>query len=195
MIQIYRSFLMISSLMLTLAVYLIGHQVSLAPYVKSLLSNYPDFLDAVRQHVPNAKIFSYAIYLLACILLSAFGFLMLRILPKERLDAGTFKSFEPVTDTFIPVYIAYFFVALGIPDLSTFWVLFAIIFVFANFSSCVRFDPLYTLAGYKVYAGISNSDVKSYIITRTIIKNAKDVEFPNLRRVNDFTFVDLEKSK
>lgn len=183
MSRLYQAFLILSSLMLTCAIYLIGQEYS----VVSELSPW------LQKEAPlPTQIFSYLLYMAMCVFLSASGFSVLKRLPRELVARGTISSVEIESDTHIPVYLAYFFVALSIDSTTTFIVVFAIIFTFVKFSSLVRFDPLYSLVGFKLYGVMSSSNVKSYIISKRTLKNAADVEFQDLRRINDFTFLDLE---
>jgi hypothetical protein len=180
--RLYQAFLILSSLMLTCAIYLIGQEHS----VVSVLSPW------LHEKAPLASmLLSYLLYISACIVLSTIGFLILKKLPKEQVTRGAISSVEIANDTHIPVYLAYFFVALSIDSEVTFIFVFAIIFTFVNFSSLVRFDPLYSLVGFKLYGVMSSSNVKSYVISKKTLKIATDVEFKDLRRINDFTFLDL----
>jgi hypothetical protein len=147
----------------------------------------------VHEKAPLAsRMLSYLLYISICVFLSASGFMILKTLPRELVARGTIRSVEIANDTHTPIYLAYFFVALSINNATTFVVVFGIIFTFVNYSSLVRFDPLYSLVGFKLYGVMSSSNVKSYVISKRSLKNAADVEFDNLRRINDFTFLDLE---
>jgi len=146
----------------------------------------------LHQNAPLiSRLLSYLIYISICIFFSTIGFLILKRLPREHMPRGSISSVEIANDTHIPVYLAYFFVALSIDSAVTFIIVFSIIFIFLNFSSLVRFDPLYALAGFKLYGVVSSSNVKIYIISKETIKNATDVELNDLRRINDFTFLDM----
>ncbi|POO56717.1 hypothetical protein CTT39_08545 [Agrobacterium rosae] len=181
--RLYKAFLILSSLMLTCAIYLIGQE-------HSIVSALFPWLDEKAPFV--SRLLSYLIYISVCIILSTVGFLILKRLPTEKMTRGTVSSVEIASDTHIPIYLAYFFVALSIDHATTFIVVFSIIFIFVNSSSLIRFDPLYSLAGFKLYGVMSSSNVKSYIISKRTLKNPTDVEFNDLRRINDFTFLDLE---
>lgn len=88
------------------------------------------------------------------------------------------------------MYLAYFFVALSTTNDISFIFVFCVVVTFVYRSNGVYFDPIYVLKGCKIYAVTSKNDVKMYIITRKIIKNTLDLQFHELRRVNDFTFIE-----
>jgi hypothetical protein len=194
---LYRLLLVLSSISVTGAVFLVNKRVSvfemanewlvgLAP--KSILINW----------TPPEEILaacSYAFYFLVSFGLSVAVFRATKWLPTEQIDNGSFKSIELVNDTFVPVYLAYFFVALSTTSNSSFLLIFGIILVFVYRSGGAYFDPIYILRGYKIYAAVSRADVKSFIITRQILKGVADLKFENLCRINDFTFIEVGSAK
>ena len=88
-------------------------------------------------------------------------------------------------------YLGYFFVALSIPNLSTLWYVYAVIFVFTHLSKALSFNPLFLLFGYQFYFVTSEDGAKIFLITKQNMKNIQDVDLSKLRRINDFTFIDV----
>ena len=47
--------------------------------------------------------------------------------------------------------------------------------------------------GYRFYYITNSKNMRIFLISKKDIKNTKDLEFQNLRRINYFTFIDREK--
>jgi hypothetical protein len=188
---IYRLLLISSSLSITLAVYFINKKISILSQAVMWLRDNTDFFHQFVYNFYAFNMASYFLYILGCLAISSVGLSFSKRLSVETVSKGSFKTFELVNDTFIPIYLAYFFIALSVGNLVTFSIIFSIVFVFVYASSSVCFDPLYVLRGYKIYAAVSNADVKNYIITKQIIKDASAVEFSTLHRINNFTFIEI----
>lgn len=97
---------------------------------------------------------------------------------------------------FVPMYIAYFVIALSIDDgnLCLFLIIFSGIFILVQRCKFSFFNP-FVLFGFNFYeVSIKNNtgtNYKIFLISRQNIKNIN--ELSNLIRLNDFTF--LEKGR
>lgn len=104
---------------------------------------------------------------------------------------------EMANDVYMPSYLGYFFVALSIPNSD--WIIllfvFGIVFVFTYFSQSLYYNPLFLLFGYKFYYVTKKNNLKVFIISKKDIQETKDLKFNNLRRINDFTFIDKERRR
>lgn len=91
---------------------------------------------------------------------------------------------------FLPVYLGYFFVALSINDVSTLCCIYAIIFVFTFLTQTQYFNPVFLLFRYHFYHVVTSNGTKVFLIVRgKVIRNVSDVEFANMRRINDTTYI------
>src|SRR4051812_40679770 len=63
--------------------------------------------------------FSWLLFALIPIILTALSFLISMKLPKDRLQSSSVKEIELANNNFLPTYLGYFFVSLGINDVST----------------------------------------------------------------------------
>lgn len=197
MTHLYRLLLIFSSISLTFAIFLVNKGVSVLDDANAWgLKNLP-CMPLFEWRPPEALLsgMSYLSYFLACLIFSSIGFRATRWLSIERVDETSFKSIELANDTFLPIYLAYFFVALSTTSYISFFTVFSIILIFVYRSGGAYFDPMYVLRGYKIYAAVSNKDVKSYIITKQILKGVGELKFEDLRRVNDFTFIEIGATK
>ncbi|QTC41319.1 hypothetical protein I7V34_19980 [Bacillus sp. V3] len=161
------------------------------------LSSLPDF-------------FSYTLYFCLPIFFTWISLLLAKSLAKDSLEK-TEKSIEKengqkqiskmskvieveqANNAFLPSYLGYFFVALSIPYFETLIFIFLILFLFTFYSQTLYFNPLFLLFGYHFYYLTTVNKTKVFIITRKSLKNPDDINLPELRRINDFTFIDLRR--
>jgi hypothetical protein len=94
-------------------------------------------------------------------------------------------------NNFLPTYLGYFFVSLGVEDTSTLIVVFLIIYIFTFLSQTLYFNPIFLLFGYHFYFIKTSGNVKIFLITKKQLKTPGDDEFENLRRINNYTFIEL----
>lgn len=91
---------------------------------------------------------------------------------------------------FLPVYLGYFFVALSINNCMTLCFVYAIVFVFTFLTQTQYFNPIFLLFGYHFYHITTEQGTKAFLLAKgKVIRNAKDVEFTDLRRINDTTYI------
>ncbi|NEU28707.1 hypothetical protein G3M74_22060 [Paenibacillus polymyxa] len=114
----------------------------------------------------------------------------------KYLNRDSIKSIiiqiEQANNAYLPSYLGYFFVALSIPDSQTFIFVFLILFVFVYFSQTQYFNPVFLLLKYHFYFVTTEDNSKNIIISKRILKNPKEVEFEQLRRINYYTYIDEE---
>jgi hypothetical protein len=70
---------------------------------------------------------------------------------------------------------------------------FGIIFIFVLFSRISYFNPLFFLFGYNFFYVVNSDKIKVLLITKKQLKNPKDVKFENIKRINNYTFMDMGK--
>ena len=135
---------------------------------------------------------SYVLYLLAPIAIAVVCLLLTRKLTAISVECRI-KEVELANNTFLPSYLGYFFVALSVPDMNTFLFVYWIVFAFTYLSQSLCFNPLFLLVGYQFYFVTAEDGTKIFLITKQNMKNIEDVELDNLRRINDFTYIDIKK--
>lgn len=178
----YRFFLTFIALSLAIAVFLIQQKIHFLPHVHASFSVIPPFV-------------SYAFYLFLCLFLAWLSIKLAKFLDNDTFNSGTIKELEQASDAFLPSYLGYFFVALSVPSFEVFFVVFGIITILIFFSRAAYFNPLYFLFGYRFYYATTSSDVKILVITKKSLKMPKDVEFTMIKRINDFTFIDVGEAE
>lgn len=191
----YRLFLTFNATSIIIVIFLVKVQATI-PWCNKL-SSLPDF-------------FSYTLYFCLPIFFTWISLLLAKSLAKDSLEK-TEKSIEKengqkqiskmskvieveqANNAFLPSYLGYFFVALSIPYFETLIFIFLILFLFTFYSQTLYFNPLFLLFGYHFYYLTTVNKTKVFIITRKSLKNPDDINLPELRRINDFTFIDLRR--
>lgn len=109
----------------------------------------------------------------------------------EPEQLNTCKELSLADRDFLPTYLGYFFVSLSINDNITMIILYAIVFIFTFLSQTQYFNPVFLLFGYHYYYITTSQDTKIFVIARgRVIRNKENIDFQNLRRINDTTFIE-----
>jgi hypothetical protein len=135
--------------------------------------------------------FSWILFILIPVILSALSFLIALKLPKDNLRKNSVKEIELANNNFLPTYLGYFFVSLGINDIPTLIVVFCIIYVFTFLSQTLYFNPMFLLFGYHFYFIKTSANLKIFLITKKKLKTPEETGFENLKRINNYTFLDI----
>ncbi|MRI66619.1 hypothetical protein GH885_09690 [Gracilibacillus thailandensis] len=190
---LYRLFLTFNSTSLIIVLFLVKEQVTIQWHNK--LSYVPDFV-------------SYTLYFCLPIIFTFISLLLAKSLANDSLEKteknikienGREKTIkiskiievEQANNAFLPSYLGYFFVALSVPYFETLIFVFLVLFLFTFFSQTLYFNPLFLLFGYHFYYLTTINKTRIFLITRKSLKNPDDINLPKLRRINDFTFIDL----
>lgn len=100
------------------------------------------------------------------------------------------SSIETSNNNFLASYLAFFFVALSINNTITFGVVFLIIFIFTYCSRVSYFNPIFLIFGYHFFYIRTNNNVKLMLISRTKLKDPSSVGRMEVRRINDYTYIE-----
>ena len=131
----------------------------------------------------------YILFMLIPIFLTYVSLCLCKLLSESSLKAV--KSIETAENNFLADYLAFFFVALSIKEMSVFWVVFFMTLILTHLSSVSYFNPLFLLFRFKFYYVQTNENVKIMLITRKQLRNATSFESCNVKRINDYTFIEL----
>lgn len=145
--------------------------------------------------IPHLGSWSIAVYII-CLLLGTKICMALRfVLESASIEQGI-REISITTDGQITVFLGYFFVALSIPDdWRIFVVVYIMVTLFIYNSQTIYFNPLLCLMGYNFYEVYTQKGTRIYVITQEKnIKGTEGLAFPRLRKINEFTFIDEEKT-
>lgn len=180
---LFRLFLTFNATSLILVVYLVKEQKVLNS-LHCCLANLPHFV-------------SYIIYFAIPVLLTFLSLLLSKRLTDDSIEAengvSAIKEIEQANNAYLPSYLGYFFVALSVPYCDTLIFVFGILFLFTFLSQTLYFNPLFLVFGYHFYYLTTANNIKIFLITKKKLKDPSKLNFPNLKRINDFTFIDKER--
>jgi len=143
---------------------------------------------------------SYLIYFLIPVVLTFVSLKMSSLLSNDSIESSYFngkrispiKDIEQANNAYLPSYLGYFFVALSVPYCGTLVFVFGILFLFTFLSQTLYFNPLFLIFGYHFYYLTTERSIKIFVITKKVLKDPESLEFPKLKRINNFTFIDKE---
>lgn len=102
------------------------------------------------------------------------------------------KEFNLADGEFLPIYLGYFFVSVGVSEHFTMAVVYLIIFVFTFLSQTHYCNPIYLLFGYHYYYVYTETETNIFIIKKgQVIRSIHDLTFEHLCRINDSTFIEM----
>jgi hypothetical protein len=127
------------------------------------------------------------ILLFVPIVLSAISVLL--TLPRDKDDLRTCSDLKEANISFLPVYLGYFFVGLGIGKLQHLFFVYLIILVFTCVAQTQYYNPIYLLFGFRYYEATTAQGTNVFLIVRGNLRKATDAKFENLRRINDTTYI------
>lgn len=133
---------------------------------------------------------SYIVYLLIPVLIARIWLWLSKYMPECAIECNICEV-ELASHSFLPNYLGYFFVALSISNKETLLYIYAVIWLFTHLSQALSFNPLFLLFGYQFYFVTAEEGTKIFLITKQSMKAYQDIELCNLRRINDFTFIDM----
>jgi len=173
---LYRIFLTINSTLLIISIYLVKEQINFFSFF-----NVPDWISNI-------------LYFVIPFLLTGVSINRANRLGHESMKCDA-KDIEQANNAYLPSYLGYFFVALSVPSSNTLIYVYVILFFFTFFSQTLYFNPLFLLWKYKFYYITKENNIKIFLISKRTIYESKNLEFQQLRRINDFTFIDMGGEK
>jgi hypothetical protein len=106
------------------------------------------------------------------------------------IKKGSIINIEYANDSFLPSYLGYFFVALDVPDNGAIYFVYLIILIFTFLSQTLYFNPIFLLFGYQFYYLTNTDNVRIFIITKQNFKMPKNIEFNEIKVINDYTYIE-----
>lgn len=188
MIHIYRYFCTLSSLSIIVWVYLIKQEYCLHKILTRFCPNQQLITCDLTENI-----LSYILYF-GIILL--FAWLTTLVFPKlQHADLKVSNSeIRSAGSEMVFTYFGMFFYALSVPNLPTL-ILTLILLSFVIYRTTREFyNPLYICLGYRFYK-IRTNQKDIMLISKEKFADKDTVCFDILRRLNTFTYIDIEKSE
>ena len=169
---ILRLFLTFSSVSFFLIVFLVQHEINPC---KTQLGNYAWV--------------TYVAYVIVPFLLTFISLGVCKLLAKSTINKVV--SLETSNNDFLANYLAFFFVALSVKGVTTFWIVFGMTILFTFVSRVSYFNPIFLVFGYNFYYVHTGENVKVMLISRKKLKSPQTFASMSVRRINDYTFIEI----
>lgn len=190
---LFRLLLTFNATALIFVVYAIKQKIVINVLVK-YFTNLPDFLSSFFINLPHC--ISYIFYFLIPVLLTMLSLYISKFLSDDAIsstdNSPVILEVEQANNAYLPSYLGYFFVALSVSHWTTLIYIFAILFIFTFKSQTLYFNPLFLLFKYHFYYVTTVNKLKVFVITRKTINKPDSIQFPKLKRINDFTFIERD---
>lgn len=141
------------------------------------------------------KISFYFSYFIIPISLTFISIWLCGYLGKDNFEKNSIVSISNANNNFLPSYLGYFFVSLGISDGCTLVVVYVVVFIFTFVSQALYFNPLFLLLRYEFYNVSTKSGVEIFLISNKKYKVPSDIEIDKVFRINDYTFIEKKERK
>lgn len=131
------------------------------------------------------------VYILIPFIATGLAILLCKLLSSDSLSHA--KRIETSNNDFLANYLSFFFVALSLDDknMILFWVVFGMTVLFTFFSRVSYFNPMFLIFGFNFYYVETSDDVKVMLITRKKLKKPSDLNVSVVKRINDYTFIEI----
>lgn len=140
---------------------------------------------------------NYGIYFLGGLFLSYLCLLAVKI--KKGLDnQDGIESIKPVEFLYIPVYLGLVIISLGLNKFSSnilevLIIIIIIFFVWLKLENVSFFNFYWLFFGYRFYEISTKNSSYMLISKRKDVKNKNTIKSLKLKRINNYTFLDMEK--
>lgn len=128
-------------------------------------------------------------YVLIPFLITLISLGICKLLAKSTINKVV--SLEASNNDFLANYLAFFFVALSVKGLITFWVVFGMTILFTFVSRVSYFNPVFLVFGFNFYYIHTGENVKVMLISKKKLKSPQTFESMSVRRINDYTFIEI----
>lgn len=158
--------------------------------------NVPEFFSDTLWLISNRTIQLIIYHVSLILLLVLFTYGITQLVRFLEIDTITrCKDCTLADSDFLPSYLGYFFVALSVNDdcICIVIELYLILVFFVYLAKAQYFNPMYLLFGYHFYHVVTEKDRKLFcIIKGNVIHDSQDINFDQLRRINNTTFITKE---
>lgn len=126
--------------------------------------------------------------------LSIYSLFLSRKFKKDTLSKC--KELSLADGEFLPIYLGYFFVSVGVSEDWTMLIVFAIVFIFTFISQTQYFNPIFLLFGYHYYNILTESGTRIFLIKKgPVARKISELSTERLYRINDTTFIERAERK
>lgn len=134
-------------------------------------------------------IFTSIAMILIPFLLTAIWLLAARFFSADNIDGC--EDIDEAQNDFLANYLGYVFIGIGVNDCQILIMIYLIIFVLTFTVQSKCFTPTLLILGYKYYDVTTSNGTKAFIVTRRNLRTPNEIEFNNLRRINNMSYIEI----
>lgn len=152
-----------------------------------LVQNKIDFIPIIAEKFKFSFII-YLFYVFIPFILSFFSIFISKLLSSSEIRKV--NSVETANNDFLANYLAFFFVALSVDDLTTFWIVLIMTTLFTFFSCVSYFNPVFLVFGFNFYYVHTGENVKIMLISKRKLRSPDEFFSMKVRRINEYTYME-----
>lgn len=156
-------------------------------YVLDNISNFDTNCNNTRVAILTIFIFCVAQFIFTIIELR---FILPQYTPDNLLGV---TEIENMDGEFLPVYLGYFFVALGLDNIYVAMGLFLIVWIFVSYTRVQYYNPVFLFYNYHFFRVKTEDGIMVFLITKRDLRINEKLNFENLGRINDYVYFDKER--
>ncbi len=198
--MIAKLLLIISSLLLSILIFLISHEDLWLNFIHIWFSLKIDqFSDLCISLIYEKQFFmSIVLYFLiffACLIIGKISILLGKTGASDTISTNSITNIEPANEYFLPIYLSYILVSISISTFKAFFIIFILIATLLYFSKSAFFNPILLVLGYKFYHITNSKGLKILLIIKYDIKNINDFKMQDLtnsitvKKINEYTYI------
>ena len=108
----------------------------------------------------------------------------------SREKIKNIQSCALADNEFLPIYLGYFFVALGINSWRVLILVYCLIVIFTFVSNTQYFNPAYLILGYHTYHAETDLGTQLILLIKgKVIRNKDEIKNMKFYRLNDTTYI------
>ena len=198
--MIAKLLLIISSLLLSILIFLISHEDLWLNFIHIWFSLKIDqFSDLCISLIYEKQFFmSIVLYFLiffACLIIGKISILLGKTGASDTISTNSITNIEPANEYFLPIYLSYILVSISISTFKAFFIISILIATLLYFSKSAFFNPILLVLGYKFYHITNSKGLKILLIIKYDIKNINDFKMQDLtnsitvKKINEYTYI------
>lgn len=198
--MIAKILLIISSLLLSILIFLISHEdlwlKSLFLFIIDKIHYFSEY--CIFHYYNYQEFFSYFTYItifLVCLVIGKLSIYLGQTGANDSISTLSIKLIEPANEYFLPIYLSYILVAISIGSFKAFLVIFILIALLLFHSRTAFFNPVLLVLGYRFYHITDDKGLKILLIIKYDIKNKDDfinqdnTNSIKVKKINEYTYI------
>lgn len=148
-------------------------------------------LNTLPENFDKTEIQKWGICIIILIVPFAYALILkslTRFFSHEKIN--NVQSCTLADNEFLPIYLGYFFVALGIDSWRILILVYCLIVIFTFVSNTQYFNPAYLILGYHTYHAETVLGTQIILLIKgKVIRNKDDIKNMSFYRLNDTTYI------